>query len=763
MILNMPVSNGAINSPASPGENEYTNFLKRKYSEHHQQQQQLEQHPLTVNSNSCNTDFDSNASQITNNNWKKRHIEPQTGESNYVNSLTNFNHNDSDYKTSESQINTNNNNSESQEHNSGTFNIIANSSFINDLFEYDANLIVPVSVNNLTDTVLTDQTSFTTPSTVCVSSNVEYEDENGEQWQASDLLELDHRYNSSLQTEISQLNPTVNLKSHTFPSSLNENGNSASNLQTQEQTQFLVPSKPFNQPSSNISTPKRLNTNLSSSLPTTSSTSSSSSSSSSSTSFVNDSLEQDCDFEDKNLSWLLNFKFDEFPHLNPDVANMNSNVKSVKSSNNSNYNINNNSTTYCSSNSTSISTGKSTQNSLNGSLMSERSKSPKSGNKTGKKFEELVMEVTSELDGNDMIVAENVVIEESSHRAPKKPPFTYTELIEYALEDKGELTVSGIYQWISDRFPYYKSNDDRWKNSVRHNLSINPHFRKGHKAPQGAGHLWTISSGDSAENVLAWEHKKQRLDLFFKMESMNRERLQQHQQKQQQERLLQNGGGGGGSGSGGQQKQHIGCQQEQCLYDEAAVAAAAIQQEMLQPAQNNNDGSIQNQNSISGMESTSNSNVLHELPFNDLLTDEELRKTAGQILNGIHREVEVQSVNQTIIGTYQDVLLDNEYLNPIHKDVVVNESGLRHNSTSNISSHCHSNHSSTGPYYVTEIDPMELGIQISNHHQNHTHHQHIHHSSDPTSTVSEDSDVVLFNDEFNLNYFTYNPANDIVA
>lgn len=31
----------------------------------------------------------------------------------------------------------------------------------------------------------------------------------------------------------------------------------------------------------------------------------------------------------------------------------------------------------------------------------------------------------------------------------KKPPFTYTELIEYALEDKGELTVSGIYQWIS--------------------------------------------------------------------------------------------------------------------------------------------------------------------------------------------------------------------------------------------------------------------------------------------------------------------------
>lgn len=57
-----------------------------------------------------------------------------------------------------------------------------------------------------------------------------------------------------------------------------------------------------------------------------------------------------------------------------------------------------------------------------------------------------------------------------------------------------------------DRFPYYKSNDDRWKNSVRHNLSINPHFRKGIKASQGAGHLWTISTRDSDANILAWEH-----------------------------------------------------------------------------------------------------------------------------------------------------------------------------------------------------------------------------------------------------------------
>lgn len=33
--------------------------------------------------------------------------------------------------------------------------------------------------------------------------------------------------------------------------------------------------------------------------------------------------------------------------------------------------------------------------------------------------------------------------------ASRKPPYTYPELIERALREKGELTVSAIYQWIS--------------------------------------------------------------------------------------------------------------------------------------------------------------------------------------------------------------------------------------------------------------------------------------------------------------------------
>jgi len=44
-----------------------------------------------------------------------------------------------------------------------------------------------------------------------------------------------------------------------------------------------------------------------------------------------------------------------------------------------------------------------------------------------------------------------------------------------------------------NHYPFFQSNDDRWKNSIRHNLSINPYFMKGEKARNGSGHLWMIN------------------------------------------------------------------------------------------------------------------------------------------------------------------------------------------------------------------------------------------------------------------------------
>ncbi|XP_016942113.2 uncharacterized protein fd3F isoform X1 [Drosophila suzukii] len=734
MIVNMPVNGtGSASSPTSnPSNNNNNNnnsnttnqnnsngnlpgdysFLKRKYDD---------QEDLALGQ-----DYE----PIESNPWKKRHLDYDAGELQFHLQMEQppSNPNPANAAPAQSQ---------------------SSASFINDLFAYDSSLLVPAAAYSH-----------------CPPSSAPLEDNGG--WTGGELLELDHRYNSGLQAELGQLNATLpppppTSTSSSSSASQNPTQNTQNPGQNPNQNQnFLVPQK------------QRI---LSAGRRT----------SSGSGSGGNEATE--ADFEDKNLSWLLNFKFDEFPHLSPhnQVHGQAVNLPegsapphpppptSVA-----------NSTSPCSSASPtsasvlSAASATTSNHSLASGMMDQRARSPKScssaamptsgggcsgspaaggvagvgSTKTGRKFEELVMEVTSELDGNDMIVAEHVVVEDSSCKAPKKPPFTYTELIEYALEDKGELTVSGIYQWISDRFPYYKSNDDRWKNSVRHNLSINPHFRKGVKAPQGAGHLWAISSGDSAENVLAWEHKKQRLDLFFKMESINRERIQQHQQQQQLQQQHQQ------QQQQHQQQQHSPQQQQQhatqassCLYDEAAVAAATLTQEMMQSSSGSGGGGG-SEASHQHHQNHHNHNHHHQrlLPFNDLLSDDELRKTAGQILNGIHREVEVQSVN-SIISTYHDVLLDNEdYLNPIHKDVVVTESVLRQqhgnlgggsNNHLGGSGHMGSG-SGSSQYYITEIDPMELGIQMS--------HQ-----------VEPSEEEVLFSDEFNLNYFGYNPGSDIVA
>lgn len=44
------------------------------------------------------------------------------------------------------------------------------------------------------------------------------------------------------------------------------------------------------------------------------------------------------------------------------------------------------------------------------------------------------------------------------------------------------LPVKEIYAWIVQHFPYFKTAPTGWKNSVRHNLSLNKCFQKVEKA-----------------------------------------------------------------------------------------------------------------------------------------------------------------------------------------------------------------------------------------------------------------------------------------
>uniref|UniRef100_A0A1I8A3Q9 Fork-head domain-containing protein n=1 Tax=Steinernema glaseri TaxID=37863 RepID=A0A1I8A3Q9_9BILA len=75
-----------------------------------------------------------------------------------------------------------------------------------------------------------------------------------------------------------------------------------------------------------------------------------------------------------------------------------------------------------------------------------------------------------------------------------KPQHSYIGLIAMAILSTPEqkMVLSEIYQWIVEQYPYFQRRGPGWRNSIRHNLSLNDCFIKAGRCANGKGHYWSI-------------------------------------------------------------------------------------------------------------------------------------------------------------------------------------------------------------------------------------------------------------------------------